>query len=158
MPVDVLTEILIAAPRERVAAFAGDPERAPEWYVNIKSVEWKTPAPAQLGTQVAFVAYFLGKRLAYTYEVRELVPGERMVMSTADGPFPMETTYIWSAEGEKTRMTLRNRGEPSGFSSLLAPFMAMSMRKANRADLAKLKELLESGPASLPTRPPGGVP
>ena len=144
MPVDILTEILIDRPVADVAAFAGDPSRAPEWYANIRSVEWLTPPPVAVGARMAFVAHFLGRRLAYTYEVRALVPGERLVMSTAEGPFPMETTYTWSAEGDKTRMTLRNRGEPTGFAGFVAPVMAMMMRRANQADLAKLKALLES--------------
>ena len=90
--------------------------------------------------------------------VRELVPGERLVMSTADGPFPMETTYTWAPEGTGARMTLRNRGEPSGFSVLVAPFMAMAMRRANLADLAKLKGLLERGssPINPAARSPTG--
>ena len=65
-------------------------------------------------------------------------------MRTSEGPFPMETTYTWETVGEAaTRMTLRNRGEPSGFSKLVAPFMAAAMRRANRKDLAQLKSLLE---------------
>ena len=146
MPVDILTETFIRRPRDEVAAFAGDPSRAPEWYVNIKSVEWETPPPAVIGSRVAFVAHFLGRRLAYTYEIRELVPNERLVMSTAAGPFPMETTYTWAEERDGTRMTLRNRGEPSGFSAFMAPFMGMMMRRANTADLARLKAVLEAAP------------
>jgi hypothetical protein len=94
---------------------------------------------------MAFVARFLGRRLAYTYEIVEYVPGQRLVMRTAEGPFPMETTYTWRADGpDRTGMTLRNRGEPAGFSRLLAPFVAMAMRRANRNDLAALKARLES--------------
>jgi hypothetical protein len=133
MAVDVLTEIVVDRPRDEVARFAGDPSNAPKWYVNIESVEWKTVPPLAVGSRVAFVAYFLGRRLAYTYELVEIVPGERLVMRTAEGPFPMETTYTWAAEGDsRARMTLRNRGEPAGFSKLLAPFMAAAMRRANR--------------------------
>jgi uncharacterized membrane protein len=145
MSVDVETRATIARPVEVVAAYAADPANAPEWYANIESVEWQTEPPARVGSRMAFVARFLGRRLAYTYEIVELVPGERLVMRTAQGPFPMETTYTWEPAGDgTTRMTLRNRGEPAGFSKLAAPFMAASMRRANRKDLAALRRILES--------------
>lgn len=144
--VDVLTEIDIARPREAVAAYAGDPTHAPEWYVNIKEVEWVTPPPVRLGARMAFVARFLGRRLAYTYEVVALVPGERLVMRTTQGSFPMETTYTWASTPDGgTRMTLRNRGDPHGFAKLAAPMVASAMRRANEKDLARLKEILERG-------------
>jgi uncharacterized protein YndB with AHSA1/START domain len=144
MPVDVLTEIVIDLPRDQVAAYAADPIHTPEWYVNIKSVEWRTPPPLGVGSRLSFIAHFLRRRLAYTYEVLEFVPGERLVMRTAEGPFPMETTYTWDSHGEgHTLMTLRNRGEPSGFSKVGAPFMAAAIGRANRKDLANLKTLLE---------------
>jgi uncharacterized membrane protein len=143
--VDVLTDIVIDRPKPNVAAYASDPDNAPAWYVNIKSVEWNTPRPLVVGSRVAFVANFLGRRMAYTYEVVELVPGERLTMRTAEGPFPMETTYTWQAAASGcTRMTLRNRGTPRGFSKWLAPFLSRAMRRANRKDLSQLKRLLES--------------
>lgn len=93
MGVGVLTETVIARPVADVAAFAADPDNVPRWYVNIKSVEWKTPPPLTIGSRLAFVAEFLGRRLAYTSEIGELIPNQRLVMRTADGPFPIETTY-----------------------------------------------------------------
>ncbi len=145
MPVDVQIEIEINRPRTEVAVYAADPDNATAWYKNIKTVEWKSEPPLAVGSRIAFVAAFLGRRLAYTYEIRALVPGERLVMSTADGPFPMETTYTWE-EGRNggTKMALRNRGEPSGFSKLSAPLMETAMRRANRHDLIRLKHILES--------------
>jgi hypothetical protein len=143
MAVDVLTEIEIARPRAEVAAYACDPDCATNWYENIESVEWRTPPPLAIGTRLEFVARFLGRRLAYTYEVREHVPGERFVMSTAQGPFPMETTYTFEDAPGGSRMTLRNRGEPSGFAKVGAPLMERAMRRANQADLRRIKEILE---------------
>ena len=91
-----------------------------------------------------FVAEFLGRRLVYTYEVKEWVPDERFVMATAEGPFPMRTTYTWrEALGGGTTMELRNDGQPSGFMSVAAPFMKLAMKRENRKDLRRLKELLE---------------
>ena len=145
MGVDVLTEITIRRPADVVAAYAADPSNAPTWYANIESVEWQTEPPLRAGSRVAFAAYFLGRHLAYTYEITEFVPGERLVMRTARGPFPMQTTYTWQAmDGRSTRMTLRNRGEPAGFSMLVAPFMAAAIRHANRKDLDNLRLILET--------------
>ncbi len=145
MDVDVETEVVINRPVDAVAAYAADPSNAPEWYARIDSVVWKSPPPVTHGTRVAFVARFLGRRLVYTYEFVDFVAGEHLVMRTAEGPFPMETAYTWSAAGAtSTRMTLRNRGQPSGFSRIIAPFMVPAMRRANRKDLARIKEILES--------------
>jgi uncharacterized protein YndB with AHSA1/START domain len=142
--VDVLTEIDIDLPRSAVAAYAADPDNATRWYQNIRSVEWETNRPLAVGSRVAFAAHFLGRSLAYTYEVRELVPGERLVQSTSQGPFPMETTYTWTDNpAGGTTMTLRNRGRPAGFSRLMAPVMASAMRRANHKDLSRLKAILE---------------
>ena len=145
MPVDVVSQIEIARPRAQVAKYACDPDTATEWYENIKAVEWRSPRPLAVGTRLAFVAAFLGRRLAYTYEIRELVPGARLVMSTAEGPFPMETTYTFEDAAYGTaRMTLRNRGEPAGFAKVAAPVMAAAMRRANGKDLRRIKEILEA--------------
>ena len=145
MAVDVETTIEIARPRAEVAAFAADPDNVHAWYKNIKRVEWLTDRPLRVGTRLAFAAEFLGRRMAYTYEVVEHEPGERLVMRTADGPFPMETTYVW-ADGPdgSTVMALRNRGRPAGFSAVASPMMAAGIRRNNRGDLQRLKQVLEN--------------
>jgi uncharacterized protein YndB with AHSA1/START domain len=145
MTVDVLNEVLIDRSKDDVFAYSADPDNAPQWYINIKSVEWKTPPPFQIGSRVAFVAQFLGRRMAYTYELVEMVPGDRLVMRTTEGPFPMETSYTWEvSKSGSTRMTLRNCGEPTGFSRWVAPLMTLAMRRANRKDLQLLKRILEN--------------
>jgi uncharacterized protein YndB with AHSA1/START domain len=144
MKVDVTTEIDINRPRAEVATYAADPDNATTWYEDIKAVRWETPRPVQVGSRIAFEARFLGRRLAYTYEVRALEPGVRLVMSTDAGPFPMETTYTWhDTPSGATQMTLRNHGAPSGFANLAAPIMAAQVRKATSRNLALLKKILE---------------
>ena len=142
---DVVTAIVIDRPPDVVAAYASNPDNVPAWYTNIKSVEWHTERPLRVGSKLAFVAQFLGRTLAYTYQIIEL-DARHLVMRTAEGPFPMETTYTWEPAGVgKTRMTLRNRGTPAGFSKFVAPFMAMAVRRANQKDLALLKQRMEAG-------------
>ena len=144
MKVDVEVKTLIARPRDVVSGFAGDPGNAPRWYANIDSIEWRTDPPLRIGSRMDFVARFLGRRLAYTYEVVEMEPSSRLVMRTSEGPFPMETTYTWSDSGDDTLMRLRNRGAPSGFAKVAAPVMATAVRRATTKDLRRLKELLET--------------
>lgn len=142
--VDVFTEMIIRRPRDQVAAYAADPDHAPNWYANIQSAEWRTPKPLAVGSRIAFKSYFLGRELAYIYEVAAYEPGKMLVMRTSEGPFPMETTYTWeNVDNGATRMTLRNRGNPKGFSALFAPFMSMMMRCANKKDLLAIKTILE---------------
>jgi uncharacterized membrane protein len=145
MTVDVTTEIVIGRPVGVVAAYVADPSNAPAWYQNIMTVTWETSPPLQAGSKLTFSARFLGRHLRYTYEITDFVPGERLVMRTAQGPFPMETTYTWQPTGEdSTRMTLRNRGEPAGFPRFAAPLMAAAIRHANRKDLRKLRAVLQA--------------
>lgn len=144
MAIDVTTQIVIDRPQDEVAAYAADPTNAPEWYENIESVDWKTPSPVKVGSRMDFVAHMMGRRLAYTYEVTELVPGERLVMRTAEGPFPMETTYTWEPAGDgRTLMKLRNRGMPSGFAKVSAPLMGAVVRRETNKNLRALKQLME---------------
>lgn len=145
MSVDITTTIVIERPIAEVADYSGDPSNAPEWYRRIESVEWQTEPPITLGSLITFRAHFMGRELVYTYEITEFSPGEQVAMRTAQGPFPMNTTYTWRAVGDRvTHVTLRNHGDPTGFSRLAAPLMAVSMRRAMNQDLAALKRLLEA--------------
>jgi uncharacterized protein YndB with AHSA1/START domain len=151
MHVDVSTEVVIRRPIEEVAAYAADPSNAPEWYENITAIEWQTEPRPAVGSRISFVARFLGRRLAYVYEITDYVPEDHLVMRTTQGPFPMETTYTWTArDAGTTQMTLRNRGTPTGFSALVAPFMQAAMRRANRKDLNSIQSILEANGHRLP--------
>jgi hypothetical protein len=144
MAVDVTVETTIRRPVAVVAEYVSDPSNAPEWYRRISSATWRTEPPVAVGSQIGFRARFLGRDLVYTYEVVELTDAG-MTMRTAEGPFPMTTVYAWHAiDAETTSMSLRNHGEPTGFSKLAAPAIAAAMRRAMTADLAHLKQLLDS--------------
>ncbi len=144
MQVDVLSETVIHRPIDEVATYAADPTNAPDWYGHIDSVEWETEPVVRVGARAAYVAHFLGKRLAYTYEIVEYEPGARLRMRTTESPFPMETAYSWEAVAGGTRMTLRIQADPAGFSKLVAPFIVGNARRATADDLETLRAILEA--------------
>jgi hypothetical protein len=142
--VDVSVDTVIRRPVDEVAAYVGDPTNAPQWYANISSAVPETEPPLAVGSRITFVAHFLRRRIAYTYEITDLVPGRRLVMRTAEGPFPMDTSYTWQPVDGGTRIVLRNRGTPRGFGALAAPFVSSAVRRATTKDLAALKRILEA--------------
>lgn len=142
--IDVKTEIIIHCRKIRIWEYVSDPDKAPEWYANIHSISWGTPKPAQLGTRVAFVARFMGRTLAYIYQVTEWVPLEHLTMTSVSGPFPMQTKCSLRSLGEETtRVTLQNTGKPKGKFRLLSRLVSWMIKRANRRDLNQLKQLLE---------------
>lgn len=142
--VDVHNDIVIDRPCDEVSGYAADPTNAPSWYANVEAVEWLTAPPVEVGSRMSFVAHVLGSKLAYTYEVVELVPGEKLVMRMSEGAFPMETTYTWQPiDGDRTRMTVHNAGEPNEFGRMASPLMTAAMQRASGKDLANLKKVLE---------------
>ena len=146
MTVDVAATIVIERPIDDVATYAGDPSNAPSWCRRIDSAEWVTEPPVALGSQISLRVRSLGREVVSTHEVTELTPGEQVAMRTVEGgPFPMTTTATWRAVGDRaTHMVLRNQSEPTGFSRLVAPLVARSVRRAMDRDLGDLKRLLEA--------------
>jgi len=142
--IDVSTEIDINCSRDKVAGYSANPDNAPKWYVNIQAAKWKTPRPLKVGSQIVFKARFLGKALVYIYEISEYAAEQKMVMKTIMGPFPMETIYTWKTiEGNGTRMSLQNKGNPTGLNKLLTPLFSFAIKKANNKDLQRLKQIIE---------------
>jgi hypothetical protein len=147
MEIDVASEIEIGVPREQVARFAADPGNATLWRQIFEEAEPEHVGSPQVGWRVIFVSKVLAGKVPYTYQVVEHVPGERLVMRTEDGPFPVQTTYAWEDAGDgATRMTLQTSGEPKKHTTKLAVrLMTKAWRKADAKDLAALKAVLERG-------------
>jgi uncharacterized membrane protein len=144
MSVDVTSEILIERPPGIVSAYVSDPANAPTWHDHIKSAGWKSAPGVHPGSRIAIVAEFLGRKLEFVYEIVDFTAGEKLVMRSIEGPFPMETTYAFEETRDgHTRMTMRNQGQPAGVSKLMTPMIVTAMRHAGEKDLARLKNILE---------------
>lgn len=148
---DVTVATVFEAPRAVVARISGDPGQAKRWYGNVRSVRWAGEPDLVEGAQMDIVTHSLGRNRAHTYRVVELVPDERLVMRTEQGPFPMETTYSWWDEdpvdgSPRTGMSLRNAGRANAMTSLASGAVTLGMKRAMRRDLERLRLLLREEP------------
>jgi uncharacterized membrane protein len=145
--IHVEEQIRIQRPRAEVAAWAADPDNAPRWRKDVDKVEWKSQPPLRTGARIALTTPSLGLPLAYRYTVEEHVPGERTVLRTEEGPFPIETTLSFADAGDgATEVMLTTSGEKKG-SKVANRILERTIRRTSRKDLARLKKILESGEA-----------
>ncbi len=145
MRTDVRVETVIDRPREVVAAYATDWRNDTSWIGALTDVRLVTDGELGVGSRVARVASFLGKRMEYVNEVVALEPGRRLEMRSVKAPFPMTVVYEFEdADGEATRFRIRTLGDATGFYRVAGPVLSRAVRKGIQGDLARLKELLEA--------------
>ena len=144
MSIDVTAELVINLPREKVAAFVTEPANDPVWIGGIVEAKMLTEPPVQVGTKVARVAKFMGKRMHYTPEVVAYEP-DALVAMRAESPFAMTIRYEFEDADGGTLTRIRVHGDGTGFFRLAGPLLSrMVMRNVYR-DLRSLKGILESG-------------
>ena len=144
MSTDVTVVTRIARPRPEVAGYATDWRNDPTWIRALRDVRLVTGEPFGVGSQVARVAGFLGRKMEYINEVVEWDGDRRFEMKSVKAPFPMTVVYEFEdAEGDATLMRIRAGGDASGFYRIAAPALNLAVRRGIQGDLAQLKELLE---------------
>lgn len=141
---DITIEIIINLPKERVAEYASDPENAPYWCKNIKSVQWDSEAPVRAGTRLLVQEQIMRRNMQNVYEVVEIIPGQKVVVKTRSNGMKIDTTVGWQAIDEDTTcMTVRIRAVPNAFFKAIVPFKALAIRNTCRRNLKRLKRILE---------------
>ena len=143
MPIDVAAEITIDRPRAEVATFVTDPANDRTWIKAFTSVEPLTDPPTAVGSRVKRVAGFLGRRINYVMEVVEFEAESKLVMKTAEGPFPMTVHYEFEDAQSSTLVRVRNQGGSGGVASIFSPLMGWMVNRQVKKDLALLKSVLE---------------
>jgi uncharacterized membrane protein len=145
--IDITAEVAIRRPLGEVAAYMIDPAHDPEWIGGVRSVRTETPPPLAVGSRVARVASFLGRRVEYVNEVTELDPERVLDMRSVKAPFPMRVTYSFAAgatDGAPTTVVRnRVRGAPGGFLALFGPLLGPLVKRSVQKDLERLRDLME---------------
>lgn len=141
---DIITEITINLPKERVVEYASDPENAPYWCKNIRSVAWDNEAQLRAGTKLIVRERLMRRNMENEYEVVEIIPGQKVVVRSLSNGMKIETTVGWQAIDEETTcMTVRVRAVPRAFSKAIVPFKALTIKNTCRRNLKRLKRILE---------------
>jgi Polyketide cyclase / dehydrase and lipid transport len=131
---------------EEVFGFLSVRANDPVWMVSVTESEWLDPAaPMGVGRRGRMVMKAMGRR-EFLDEVTEYQPGRRIAHRMVSGPMQMLTACIAEPAGNRCRATVVYEPErlPGGvLGKLTAPLTARIVRRNFRADLARLKAILE---------------
>jgi uncharacterized membrane protein len=140
--IDVVAEVHVRRPRERVAAYMSDPANDPEWIGGLREARLLGDGPLREGSRVAREASFMGRRVEYVNEITKLEPGRILEMRSVKAPFPMHITYTFEERDGGTVVRNQVRGG-GGLLSLGSPAFAPLVRRNVRRDLERMRDVLE---------------
>ena len=143
MSIDVVAEVYVRRPREEVAAYMTDPANDPEWIGGLREAQLVGEGPPRVGSRVARVASFMGRRVEYVNEITALEPGRILEMRSVKAPFPMHITYSFEDRDGGTAVRNHVRGG-GGLFSLGSPLFAPMVKRNVQRDLERMRDVLEA--------------
>lgn len=141
--------VVIDRPIEEVFSFVTRIEDHPRWMSFARQAQVTSEGPVQVGSTYLYNGEFLGRKMETTGEVVEYEVPRRYGWRATSRPFPSEGSWAFEAVDGGTRVTLTMSAEPGGFFSLAASVLMRMGRRIIEADLANLKELLETQPTPI---------
>ena len=136
--------ITIRRPVPAVFAFLLDGMNNRLWRPGVVDIQRVPGTPAEVGAR--FTQGLKGpggRRIAGDYEIVACQPNHLIQFQVIAGPARPTGAYHFEAMGEATRVTFRLDYEPQGFSRLMSPMIARTMR-SEVAMLSNLKAYLEA--------------
>lgn len=138
------TEQTINRPVADVFPYVADPTLYPRW-MPVSEVRVATPGDTRVGATAQMQMKMGARSAAFTWEVTEYESNARIGFRTTEGPMGWEGTFTLQPIGEgATRIVGSGSIRPKGWQRLMAPFMRGEVQRGEAAELARLKELLES--------------
>jgi uncharacterized protein YndB with AHSA1/START domain len=147
----VEAETVVSRPRSTVFDYLARAEHLPEYVTDFAWVKQTSNGEPALGTRYSYEME-RGK-VQGTFDWTEFEPESKLAWHgppAKSGPGSMEPAGWWelSDEGAGTRVKLVMTPKPGGLFKLMAPLMAIGMRKGNAKAMEKLKQRLESAAAA----------
>lgn len=141
----------IARPAHEIWAYAADILEHPKWMA-VTDPRILSGSSTQVGSRGREKLRVAGRRYDAEFEVTAAEPGRRLAWRGVSGaPFELELTLeLEPLTDSETRASYFGSVQPKGLWRLLEPLMTMEARKGPAAELRRLKEIMESTPASEP--------
>jgi uncharacterized membrane protein len=140
-------DVVIARPLDEVFAFVADVRNRPSWDDSVESEELTSPEPIGVGSTVRTRLRSMGREYQYTWKIVEHEPPTRMTVESTSGPFPTTLSFRFGPLDDGTEVEASVTGRPTGLLRVLQPMIARTTQQNLDRGYARLKRLLETGPA-----------
>jgi uncharacterized membrane protein len=145
MPV-IDQSVLIARPAADVFDFLVHAENLPRWDSSTLECVQVGPDPVTVGTRYRGASKILGRRIEWTTEIIDFVPGVRSASKAIEGTLKFTVSYEVSETPEGTNLRYRivaDSGLGGAFGRALEPIVEKAQTKVVKANLDTLVGLLE---------------
>ena len=138
--------VVIARPADEVFDFLMVAENLPRWDSSMLECVQVGGGPVTVGTRYRGASQIVGRRIEWTTEVVEFVPGVRAASRSVEGPLTFTVSYEVSASSAGTTLRYRLAAESGlggAFGRAIEPIVQRAQTKVVRANLDTLASLLE---------------
>jgi uncharacterized membrane protein len=148
MPV-IDQSVIIARPAAEVLDFLVRAENLPRWDSSVVECVQLDAAPVTVGTRYRGASKILGRRVEWTVELTDFVPGRKSESTSVDGQSAFTVSYDLSAVSDGTRLRYRlaaDSGFGGAFGRAMEPLIEKAQTNVVKANLATLVRLLDPQP------------
>jgi uncharacterized protein YndB with AHSA1/START domain len=144
--VDVKVSGTVRAAPDAVFRFLADLENWPRWQSDMQTTTLVEGQSGQAGARYRYVSKAMGQTFDSTVTViRADAPREIAFEGAWAGMIRPSGRYVVEPAPGGTRVTLNPRPEARGVGRIMAPLLAVMIKRLNRQHLDALRRLLEDG-------------
>jgi uncharacterized protein YndB with AHSA1/START domain len=135
---------VINRPVEEIFEYISNPENTSQWQSGVLEMEQTSKGPRGVGTTIRESRRFLGRQMDSTLEITAYEPNRIIKQKSTSGPMALETSFVFESVEGGTKVTLGGEGDSRGFFKLADPLVSRIAKRQLVADIANLKDMLES--------------
>jgi uncharacterized membrane protein len=136
--------IVVNQPVEEVFAYMSNPENDSQWQSAVLESGFLGEGPMAVGAKTREVRKFMGQRMESEAEITAYEPNVKVAFKSTSGPVQYEIWTTFETMDAGTKLTIVAEADTGGFFKLAEGLVVRQFEKELRADLARLKDILEA--------------